>query len=56
VVAEISVGETFGDVDPGEPVLYPDSSGSLALAVNRGDAGAEFALAPGDEISLSPLT
>jgi S-adenosylmethionine hydrolase len=56
VVAEIPVGETFGDVDPGEPVLYPDSSGSLALAVNRGDAGAEFALAPGDEISLSPLT
>ncbi len=56
VVTEIAVGGTFGEVGPGEPVLYPDSSGSLALAVNRGDAASTFALSPGDEISLSPLT
>ena len=53
--AEIAVGGTFGDVGPGEPLLYPDPSGSLALAVNRGDAATTFALAPGDEITLSPL-
>lgn len=56
VVTEIAIGETFGDAGPGEPLLYPDSSGHLALAVNRGDAAATFALSPGDEISLSPLT
>lgn len=55
VVTEIPVGETFGDVGPGEPVLYPDSSGSLALAVNGGDAAARFCLSPGDEIPISPL-
>ena len=56
VAAEIPVAETFGDVGPGKPLLYPDPSGSLALAVNRGDAAATFNLAPGDEISLSPLS
>ena len=55
VVTEIVFGTTFGDVEEGEPVLLPDSSGSLALAVNQGDAAARFDLGPDDEISLTPL-
>ena len=31
---------TFADVGPGELLLYVDSYGSLALAVNRGSAAA----------------
>jgi S-adenosylmethionine hydrolase len=44
----------FGEVDEGEPLLYPDSSGSLALAVNLGDASAVFGLKPDDRVRLSP--
>jgi S-adenosyl-L-methionine hydrolase (adenosine-forming) len=55
VVTEIVFGKTFGDVDPGEAVLLPDSSGSLALAVNQGDAASRFGLGPDDEIALTPL-
>jgi S-adenosylmethionine hydrolase len=41
---------TFGDVAPATPLLYEDSSERLAIAVNRGDAGAELRLAPDDEV------
>ena len=34
----VRCAETFTDVDPGELVLYADSSGLLAVAVNRGSA------------------
>lgn len=44
----------FGDVGEGEALIYPDSSGSLSLAVNRGDASAVFAAGPDDEIRLTP--
>jgi S-adenosylmethionine hydrolase len=44
----------FGEVDEGEPLLYPDSSGSLALAVNLGDASEVFGLGPDDRVRLSP--
>ena len=44
----------FGDVAEGEALLYPDSSGSLALAVNRGDASAVLGLGPDDEVILAP--
>ena len=49
---EIALGHTFGDVERGKPVLYPDSSGSLAIAVNEGDAAAMFGIGPGDELAL----
>ena len=46
---------TFADVDPGGLLLYEDSSRTLALAVNRGDAAAVLGLEPDDEVRLSPL-
>ncbi len=51
---EIVFGETFGDAEPGQPLLYCDSSGRLTLAVNRGDAARQFALGPDDELSITP--
>jgi S-adenosyl-L-methionine hydrolase (adenosine-forming) len=43
---------TFADVPDGGLLLYEDSAGSLALAVNRGDAAAELGLEPGAEVIL----
>ena len=45
---------TFGDVSPGELILYEDSYGSLALAVNRGNAAEALELAPGAEVTVRP--
>jgi S-adenosyl-L-methionine hydrolase (adenosine-forming) len=45
---------TFADVDAGELLLYVESYGSVALAVNRGSAAAELRLSPGDEVLLRP--
>ena len=45
---------TFGDVPEGGLILYSDSSSSLALAVNRGDAAGELGLIPGSEVTLRP--
>jgi S-adenosylmethionine hydrolase len=46
---------TFADVGAGELLLYEDSSRTLALAVNRGDAARELALEPDAEVRLTPL-
>lgn len=46
---EAVLGATFGDVAEGEVVVYPDSGGRLAVAVNRGSAAAELGARPGDE-------
>jgi S-adenosylmethionine hydrolase len=43
---------TFADVPEGALLLYEDSNGSVALAVNRGDAAAELGLEPGAEVIL----
>jgi S-adenosyl-L-methionine hydrolase (adenosine-forming) len=54
----VAVGVTFADVAPGELVLYVDSAGQLALAVNGGDAAAELGLESGDPVTVtgeSPL-
>ena len=48
----VRVTRTFADVAPGEPLLYEDPSGALALAVNGGDAAARFGLRPGDEVAI----
>jgi S-adenosyl-L-methionine hydrolase (adenosine-forming) len=45
---------TFADVPDGGLLLYEDSAGWLALAVNRGDAAAELGLEPGAEVTLRP--
>lgn len=45
---------TFGDVAPGQLILYEDSYGRLALAVNRGSAAEVLDLEPGVEVTLRP--
>jgi S-adenosylmethionine hydrolase len=43
---------TFADVGRGEVLLYEDSSGALALAVNGGSAAGLLDLKPDDEVVL----
>lgn len=45
---------TFADVSPGDVLLYEDSSGALALAVNGGSAAGLLNLEPDSEVSLRP--
>ena len=49
----VPFGRTFGDVGPGQGILYEDSSHGLALAVNRESAADLLGLAPDDEVVLS---
>jgi S-adenosyl-L-methionine hydrolase (adenosine-forming) len=51
--SEARVVQTFADVAEGELLLYEDAWGSLALAVNRGDASAELGLDVDDEVRLT---
>ena len=53
--AEGVFARTFADVGEGRLLLYVDSYGSLALAINRGSAAADLRLAPGDEVVLRPV-
>jgi hypothetical protein len=50
----VPFGRTFGDVPAGELVVYPDSSGLIAIAVNGGNAARRLALRPGTPVTLSP--
>jgi len=45
---------TFADVPDGELILYTNSYGSLAVALNRGDAARDLGLEPGTEVVLRP--
>lgn len=45
---------TFGDVPPGDPVLYVDAADHVAIAVNRGDAAKALGLSPGDPLTIRP--
>jgi S-adenosylmethionine hydrolase len=51
---DATYARTFADVGEGELLLYLDSSGSAALAVNRGSAAESLALAAGAEVTLRP--
>lgn len=44
----------FDDVPEGSFLFYEDSSGKMAVAVNRGDARDVLAVRPGDVIELEP--
>ena len=46
---------TFADVEPGDVLLYEDSSRRLALSVNGGNAAGLLDLGPDDEVELRPL-
>ena len=48
------IAGTFADVKPGELVVYEDPYGSLAIALNRGDAATTLQVRLDDEVGLSP--
>jgi S-adenosylmethionine hydrolase len=52
----VPFGRTFGDVGPGQGIVYEDSYRSLALAVNRESAAELLGLAPDDEVVLGPAS
>ena len=45
---------TFADVRRGDLIVYEDAYRSLAVAINRGDAGCVLNLSPGNEVRLRP--
>ncbi|TDQ05387.1 SAM hydrolase/SAM-dependent halogenase family protein [Labedaea rhizosphaerae] len=47
-----TLGGTFGDVEDGQAVVYLDSSGRLAIAVNGGSASGEYGGEPGEQVVL----
>ena len=60
---EVRVGEervratlarTFADVPVGEAVLFEDSSGAIALALNGGSAAESLSAGPDAEVALRP--
>jgi S-adenosylmethionine hydrolase len=53
---EATRGRTFTDVAAGELVVYEDSSGWIAAAVNGGSAAAALAVGTGSPLTLSPCT
>jgi S-adenosyl-L-methionine hydrolase (adenosine-forming) len=52
-VHEAVIARTFADAKPGDLLLYEDSSGALALAVNAGSAQAVLGLRLGEPLTLS---
>jgi S-adenosylmethionine hydrolase len=48
--------QTFGVVSVGEPLLYQDSSGHLALALNQGNAAARLGAALGQRMRITAPT
>ncbi len=53
VLVKALVGDTFGTVPPGRNVLYTDSSGRLAVAVNGGSAADVLRLGPAQECTIT---
>lgn len=51
----VPLGRTFSDVDAGDPVLFTDSTGYLAIAVNRGSAASRFGLGPDNQVRITPV-
>ena len=51
---ELARAETFAEVGPGGALLYEDSYGAIAVAVNQGDAGSLMGLVPDAEVRILP--
>jgi S-adenosyl-L-methionine hydrolase (adenosine-forming) len=51
--ADVVAARTFADVQPGEAALIEDSSGSMAVVVNQGNAARTFGLVAGSSLTLS---
>lgn len=49
---DVALGRTFCDVEPGGLVIYEDSAGDVAVAVNGGSAAALLGVRAGDELDL----
>lgn len=49
-----TVARTYGNVRPGEILLYVDPYGCISIAVNRGDASNLLRLRTGMEVSIAP--
>ncbi len=49
---QLTISNTFGDVDRGQPVAYIGSSGLLEIGVNKGNAELMLGLATNQEIML----
>ena len=50
---DVVVGRTFGDAPPGGLVIYEDSAGDVAIAVNGGSAAELLGVRAGDELRLA---
>jgi hypothetical protein len=46
-------GSTFGDVDAGELLVFPDSADRVAIAVNNGRAVVVLSVRPGDVVRIA---
>ena len=46
-------GSTFADVERGELLVYEDSAGYVAIAVNNGRAVVVLSVRPGDTIRIA---
>lgn len=46
-------GITFGDVDPGDLLVFEDSAGQVALAINNGRAVVVLSVRPGDIVRIT---
>lgn len=53
VAVSTVIGRTFADVPAGASVLYTDSAGRLAVAVNGGSAAAVLGLGPAQECTIT---
>jgi S-adenosylmethionine hydrolase len=51
--AALPFAKTFGEVAQGEPLLYEDSNGMLAIGVNQGSAAERLVLAAGDRVRIA---
>lgn len=52
VTRDAVVSLTFSDVERGEIIIYPDSSGLLAIGVREGRADEVFGVGPSDAVSI----
>ena len=51
-LGDIALAQSFGHVDEGAIVMYVDSTGDLALAVNQGSLGERVGASAGDVVSI----
>lgn len=47
-----NISSTFGDVEPGQAVIYPGSSKMLEIAVNKGNASELLGVPKGSEVTI----